>query len=384
MSTKDLGEAVAPVNLFSPMTIRGVHIRNRIWVPPMCQYSIFERDGIPRTWHTVHLGAMAVGGAGLIMVESTAVAPEGRITVHDCGIWNDSQRDAWKEIVDFLKSQGAVAGIQLSHAGRKASVRPDWNYAGASGAMPEEEGGWQVIGPSEIPFDAESKTPRVMGPADIESVISSFRAAARRSVEAGFTVVEIHAAHGYLLHEFLSPLSNTRKDAYGGSLENRARLLLQIVETVRAEVGSDVAVFVRFSATDWSEGGITPEEISSVARWCHESGSDLADVSTGGNVIGVTIPTGPSYQVTFSELVKRNADVPTVTAGLIVDPVLATEIVTSGQADAVYFGREHMRDPHFTFRAAVALGAEMDYWPAQYLRSRPQRVVKGSSSKVAF
>jgi 2,4-dienoyl-CoA reductase-like NADH-dependent reductase (Old Yellow Enzyme family) len=375
---------MSSVNLFSPMSIRGVHIRNRVWVPPMCQYSIFERDGVPRKWHEVHLGGMAVGGAGLIIVESTAVAPEGRITVHDVGIWNDTQRNAWSGIVEFIHEHGAVAGIQLNHAGRKASVRPDWNFAGADGPMPVSEGGWEVIAPSAIAFDADSLMPRAMNAHDIDEVVSDFRSAARRSVEAGFQVIEIHAAHGYLLHQFLSPLSNTRTDEFGGSLENRARLLLRIVSEVRAEIGEELAIFVRFSATDWADGGLTPEEVSTVARWAQDAGSDLADISTGGNVIGVTIPTGPSYQVVFSEHIKQNADVPTVAVGLIVDPIVANEIVASGQADAVYFGREHMRDPHFTFRAATALDAEMGYWPAQYLRSRPKRVVAGASTKVAF
>jgi 2,4-dienoyl-CoA reductase-like NADH-dependent reductase (Old Yellow Enzyme family) len=350
----------------------------------MCQYSIRERDGIPRKWHAVHLGSMAVGGVGLIMVESTAVLPEGRITVHDVGMWNDEQRHAWAEIVDFIVEQGAVAGIQLSHAGRKASVRPDWNYAGAAGPMPESEGGWLPVAPSAIPFDNDSLTPRELDESEIPSIVAAFRAAARRSADAGFSVIEIHAAHGYLLHEFLSPLSNTRTDEYGGSLENRARILLSVVAEVRAEIGEDLAIFVRFSATDWSDGGLTPEDVSTVARWCQEAGSDMADVSSGGNVIGVTIPTGPSYQVAFSEHIKNSANVSTVAVGLIVDPVVANEIVATGQADAVYFGREHMRDPHFTFRAATALGAEMDYWPAQYLRSRPKRIVAGESTKVAF
>ena len=377
--------ATTAAHLFSPMTIRSVTIRNRVWVPPMCQYSVFKRDGVPTNWHLVHLGGMAVGGAGLIIAEATAVSPDGRITVHDTGIWNDEQRDAWKNIVDFLRDQGAVAGIQLAHAGRKASVRPDWNYAGAAGAMPESEGGWVAIAPSKIPFDGESATPREMTVTDIERVIKDFTAATRRSIDAGFTVLEIHAAHGYLLHEFLSPLSNTRTDEYGGSLENRARLLLDIVDVVRAEAGEGIAVFVRFSATDWIEGGWTPAETSVVAGWCAERGVDLFDISTGGNIPGVPIPTGPSYQVTFSEQVKHAAHVSTAAVGLISDPDVANEIVVSGQADAVLFGREHMRDPHFALRASAELGIEIDYWPEQYLRSRPRKIVTGPTvGKVAF
>ncbi|MDY7526584.1 MULTISPECIES: NADH:flavin oxidoreductase/NADH oxidase [unclassified Cryobacterium] len=372
-------------DLFTPMTIRSVEIRNRAWVPPMCQYSVFLRDGVPTNWHLVHLGAMAVGGAGLVMAEATAISPDGRITVHDCGIWNDEQRDAWAPIVDFIHEQGSVAGIQLAHAGRKASVRPDWNYAGAAGPMPASEGGWVPLAPSEIPFDEESATPREMTYADIDRVIRDFRSATRRAVDAGFQVLEIHAAHGYLVHEFLSPLSNKRTDEYGGSLEDRARLLLEIVDVVRDEVGPDLAVFVRFSATDWIDGGWTPEETSIVARWCADRGVDLFDISTGGNIPGVPIPAAPSYQVAFSAQVRRTAGVPTATVGLIFDPEIANQIVVSGQADAVMFGREHMRDAHFVLRASVDLGIEIDYWPAQYLRSRPRKAATGPTvGKVAF
>jgi 2,4-dienoyl-CoA reductase-like NADH-dependent reductase (Old Yellow Enzyme family) len=372
-------------HLFSPITIRSVTIRNRVWVPPMCQYSVFKRDGVPTNWHQVHLGGMAVGGAGLIIAEATAVSFDGRITVHDTGIWNDEQRDAWKAVVDFLTEHGAVAGIQLAHAGRKSSVRPDWNFAGAAGPMPESEGGWIPIAPSAIPFDETSTTPREMTLADIQRVTEDFRAATRRSIDAGFTVLEIHAAHGYLLHEFLSPLSNTRTDEYGGSLENRAKFVLDILDVVRAEAGEEIAVFVRFSATDWAEGGWTPEETSIVAGWCAERGADFFDISTGGNYPGVTIPTGPSYQVTFSHQVKHSAQVSTAAVGLITDAEIANEIIVSGQADAVLLGREHMRDPHFALRASAELGIEIDYWPAQYLRSRPRSAVTTpTTAKVAF
>jgi 2,4-dienoyl-CoA reductase-like NADH-dependent reductase (Old Yellow Enzyme family) len=328
---------------------------------------------------------MAVGGAGLIIVEATAVSADGRITVHDSGIWNDEQRDAWAPIVGFLHDQGAVAGIQLAHAGRKSSVRPDWNYAGAAGPMPVSEGGWIPIAPSSIPFDGESSTPREMTRGDIDRIIADFATAARRAVQAGFRVLEIHAAHGYLLHEFLSPLSNRRNDEYGGSLENRSRLLLEIVDVVRAEAGEDLAVFVRFSATDWVEGGWTPRDTSTVARWCADRGVDLFDISTGGNITGVAIPAVPSYQVTFSEQVKHAAQVSTAAVGLIFNAEVANDIIASGQADAVLLGREHMRDPHFALRAASELGIEIDYWPEQYLRSRRRTPVVGlTAAKVAF
>jgi 2,4-dienoyl-CoA reductase-like NADH-dependent reductase (Old Yellow Enzyme family) len=278
-----------------------------------------------------------------------------------------------------------VAGIQLSHAGRKASVRPDWSYAGAAGAMPASEGGWTPIAPSEIPFDATSATPREMTREDIDRIIDDFRSATRRSVEAGFKVLEIHAAHGYLLHEFLSPLSNQRTDDYGGSLNNRARLLLEILDVVRAEAGEDLVVFVRFSATDWIEGGWTPQQTATVARWCADRGADLFDISTGGNITGVSIPVAPSYQVVFSDEVKHTARVSTAAVGLIFDAQTANEIIVSGQADAVLIGREHMRDPHFTLRAASELGIDLDYWPQQYLRSRRLTAVAGPTvGKVAF
>ncbi|WP_174843252.1 NADH:flavin oxidoreductase/NADH oxidase [Cryobacterium sp. HLT2-23] len=376
------------------MSIRSVEIRNRVWVPPMCQYSSFNRDGMPTNWHLVHLGSMAVGGAGLIIVEATAVSADGRITVHDSGIWNDEQRDAWAPIVEFIHDQGSVAGIQLAHAGRKSSVRPDWNYAGAAGPMPVSEGGWVPIAPSSIPFDGESSTPREMTRGDIDRIIVDFTTATQRAVQAGFRVLEIHAAHGYLIHEFLSPLSNRRTDEYGGSLENRARLLLRIVDVVRAEAGEELAVFVRFSATDWVEGGWTPHEASTVARWCADRGVDLFDISTGGNVTGVStggnvtgvaIPAVPSYQVTFSEQVKRTAQVSTAAVGLIFDAEVANGIITSGEADAVLLGREHMRDPHFTLRAAGELGIEIDYWPEQYLRARRRTPAVGlAAGEVAF
>ena len=357
--------------LFTPLTIRSVTFRNRIWVPPMCQYSILAADGIPTSWHQVHLGSMAIGGAGLIIAEATAVTPEGRITPHDCGIWNDAQRDAWKPVVEFIRSQGAVAGIQLAHAGRKASIWPDWGTEGKSGSMSIDEGGWQTIAPSAIEFPGYLP-PREMTDGDILNVEHAFVEAAIRAVEAGFQVLEIHAAHGYLMHEFLSPLSNKREDEYGGALENRARLLVSIVKQIRSAVGEDVVLFVRFSATDWSPEGWNEEECAVVADWCLAAGADLFDISSGGNITGVSIPVGQGYQVPLANFIKQHAHGPTAAVGMITEADFANSVITSGQADAVLIGREFMRDPHWGLRAAVSLGVQIDYWPQQYKRAKPK------------
>lgn len=311
---------------------------------------------------------MASGGAGLVIAEATAVSPEGRISDEDTGIWNDEQVEAWRRVVDFLHSQGARAGIQLAHAGRKASVWPEWGYE-RSGTMDVADGGWQTVSASAIPFGRYA-APVALDQAGIDAVVADFVASALRAVDAGFEVLEIHAAHGYLMHQFLSPLSNARTDEYGGSLENRARLLLQVVSAIRAAVGEDVPLFVRFSATDYAEGGWDEEQTAVVAGWAHEAGADFFDISTGGNVVGVTIPLGPGYQVRFADFVKSSADVATSAVGLITEAAQAEAIVASGQADAVMLGREMMRDPHFPLRAAHELGVELDYWPQQYLRAR--------------
>jgi 2,4-dienoyl-CoA reductase-like NADH-dependent reductase (Old Yellow Enzyme family) len=357
--------------LFTPMTIRSVTFRNRIWVPPMCQYSVIAEDGVPTSWHQVHLGAMAAGGAGLIIAEATAVSPEGRISPRDVGLWNDEQRDAWKPIVEFIRGQGAVAGIQLAHAGRKASVWADWGFEDKSGTKPISEGGWQTIAPSAIAFPGYDE-PREMTDGDILNVEHAFVAAAQRAVAAGFEVLEIHAAHGYLLHEFLSPLSNTRTDEYGGALENRARLLVRIVTNIRAAVGNDVAIFVRFSATDWTPEGWNEEECAVVADWCLTAGADLFDVSSGGNITGVSIPVGQGYQVPLANFIKQHSHGPTAAVGMITEAEYANSVITSGQADAVLVGREFMRDAHWGLRAAVALGENISYWPPQYKRARPR------------
>jgi len=355
-------------DLFDPLTLRSVTVRNRIWVPALCQYTVSARDGVPTDWHLVHLGAMASGGAGLIIAEATAVSPEGRISPHDTGIWNDDQVAAWKRVTDFLHSQGAAAGIQLAHAGRKASVYPEWGVEGRKGTIPVAEGGWQTVSASALPFTGYA-APTALDAEGIDTVVADFEAAGRRAIAAGFDVLEVHAAHGYLLHQFLSPLSNHREDEYGGSLENRARLLLRIVSALRS-ISDDVPVLVRFSATDYAEGGWDEAQTATVAGWAAEAGADFFDISSGGNVTGVTIPSGPGYQVPFASYVHEIADVDVAAVGLITTAQQASDIVTSGRASAVLLGREMMRDPHFALRAAHELGVEVDYWPQQYLRAR--------------
>jgi len=353
--------------LFEPITIRDLTVRNRLWVSPMCQYSVEQQDGVPTTWHLVHLGGFAKGGAGAVVVEAAGVVPEGRISPQDVGLWNDEQRDAFRPIVDFVHAQGAAAGIQLAHAGRKASTSRPWETA--QGTVPESEGGWTTVAPSAVAFDGYA-VPRELEPEDIRVVALAFAAAARRAVEAGFDLVELHAAHGYLLHQFLSPLSNHRTDVYGGSLENRARALLETIDAVRAEVGEGYPVVVRFSATDWTDGGLTVDEVVQVARWAAEHGADLADVSTGGNVARATIPVGPGYQVPFAETIRREAGIGTIAVGMISTAFQAEQIVATGQADVVMVGREFLRDPAFALRAAADLGVALDYEPQQYHRAR--------------
>ena len=358
--------------LFQPLTVRGTTFRNRIWVPAMCQYSVLERDGVPTDWHLVNLGAMARGGAGLVISEATAVVPEGRISPHDTGIWNDAQRDAWKRITAFVRSQGAVPGIQLAHAGRKASIYPDWgDPMSGKGTAPESAGGWPTVAPSAIAFPGYDDTTELTLE-QIDALVVSWADAAVRAVAAGFEVLEIHAAHGYLLHQFLSPKSNDRTDEYGGALENRARLLVRIVEAIRAAVGDTTLLFIRFSATDWVPDGFNEEECAIVADWCHRAGADVFDISSGGNVVGVSIPLSPGYQVPLAEFVRSHGHVLASAVGLITTPEQAEAIVAEGKADAVMLGREHLRDPHFALHAAAALGAEIDYWPPQYLRARPK------------
>lgn len=356
-------------SLFDPIDLRGVRVRNRIWVSPMCQYTVDQRDGVPTDWHLVHLGSFARGGAGLVMAEASGVAPEGRISPHDTGIWNDAQVAAWRRVVEFGHSHGAVMGIQLAHAGRKASVYPEWGSGALKGTLPLAEGGWQTVSASDLAF-GDYAAPRALTVDEIRDVVAAFVGSAHRALDAGFDLVEVHAAHGYLIHQFLSPLSNARDDAYGGSLQNRARLLLEIVRGVRAEVGDDVPVLVRFSATDYVDGGWDEHQTAIVAGWAQDAGADLFDISSGGLVTGVHIPSGPGYQVPLAESVHSNAHVRVSAVGRITEPRQAAEIISSGQADAVMLGREMLRDPHFALRAATELGVDLDYWPPQYLRAR--------------
>jgi len=353
--------------LFSPLTLRGTTVRNRLWVAPLCQYSVEEHDGVPTDWHLVHLGSFALGGAGLVMTEATAVNAEGRISPEDTGMWNDRQREAWARVTAFIRSQGAVAGIQLAHAGRKAST---WRqFDPRHGTQPASEGGWTAVAPSPVAFPGYD-VPRELTRDEIDGILHDFADAAERAVAAGFQLLEVHAAHGYLLHEFLSPLSNRRTDEFGGSLENRARLLLGIVRAVRGRVGDDIPLLVRFSATDWADDGWDREQTATVAGWAREAGADFFDISTGGLVTGVTIPVGPGYQVPFAEFVHETAEAPVSAVGLITEARQAEEIVASGRADAVMVGREMMRDPHFAWRAAAELGVDLDYYPPQYLRAK--------------
>ena len=354
--------------LFEPLSIRGTTFRNRLWVPALCQYSVDKRDGVPTDWHLVHLGSFALGGAGLVMTEATAVAPIGRISPEDTGIWNDEQVEAWSRITAFLHERGAVAGMQLAHAGRKASTHRGWAPV-ATGTVAAEDGGWPTVSASAIAF-GEYAVPRELAASEIADVVAEFTAAAVRAIAAGFDLVEVHAAHGYLLHQFLSPLTNQRTDEYGGSLENRARIVLDVVRAIRAAVGDDVPVFVRFSATDYAEGGWDQEQTAIVSQWAQEAGADFFDISTGGNISGVTIPLSPGYQVPFADFVGTTAGVPVNAVGLITQATQAEEIIASGQADAVMLGREMMRDPHFALRAAHELGVELDYWPEAYVRAR--------------
>ena len=361
--------------MFDPLTLRGVTARNRIWVPALCQYSVLARDGVPTDWHLAHLGSFAIGGAGLVIAEATAVVPDGRISPRDTGIWNDAQAEAWSRIVGFVHSQGALAGLQLAHAGRKASVYPEWGFE-QKGSIPldapadvDPGQGWETVSASDLAF-AAYRAPRALALDELPGLVAAFASAARRAIDAGFDLVELHAAHGYLIHQFLSPLSNTRTDAYGGPLENRARLLLDIVRAVRAELGESVPLLVRFSASDYAEGGWDAAQTATVAGWAHEAGADFFDISSGGLISGVRIPLGPGYQVPFAELVRETADVAVSAVGLITEVAQAAAIVESGQADAVMLGREMMRDPHFPLRAAHELGVELDYWPPQYLRAK--------------
>lgn len=350
--------------LFDPLQIRGITFRNRIGVSPMCQYS--SVDGFASDWHLVHLGARAVGGAGLVMTEATAVSPEGRISPDDLGFWQEAHIENLARCTRFITEHGAVPGIQLAHAGRKASTASPWK---GHKPVTEAGGGWRpVLGPSEIPFDKDYPVPAALSPGQIAGVVAAFATAAERALRAGFRVLEIHSAHGYLLHEFLSPLSNKRNDAYGGSLENRTRLVRETVQAVRRIWPDRLPLFLRISATDWVDGGWDVDQSVELARQVKELGVDLMDCSSGAMVPYAKIPVAPGYQVPFAERIRREAGIPTAAVGLITEAHQAEEIVRSGRADLVLLAREFLRDPHWPLRAAQELGIKVD-WPVQYARA---------------
>jgi 2,4-dienoyl-CoA reductase-like NADH-dependent reductase (Old Yellow Enzyme family) len=352
--------------LFSPFQLRSVTFANRIGVSPMCQYS--SRDGFASEWHFVHLGARAQGGAGLVTLEASAVLPEGRISPGDLGIWKDAHIPELQRIARFIHSQGVRAGIQLAHAGRKGSMTPPF---GGERLLPAEEGGWQPDAPSAVAFSPNYATPQALDEAGIARITRAFAAAAQRALAAGFDYVEIHAAHGYLIHEFLSPLANTRTDAYGGSFENRTRFALEVVDAVRAQWPAHLPLFVRISATDWVEGGWSVDESVELARLFKPRGVDLVDASSGGQVPNARIPVGPGFQVPFASRIRNQAGIPTAAVGLITDPGQANALIAEGKADLVFLAREMLRDPYWPLHAAAALG-ETASWPMQYLRAAPQ------------
>lgn len=355
--------------LFSPFPLRSLVLRNRIAVSPMCQYT--SVDGFANDWHLVHLGSRAVGGAALVMTEATAVRADGRISPQDLGIYLDDHVSMLTRIVTFLHQQGSAAGIQLAHAGRKASTSAPW--LGGTAVDPVA-GGWQVVGPGDVAFAANYPSPRTLSTDEIADVVRAFREAASRARLSGFDVAEIHAAHGYLIHQFLSPLSNTRTDHYGGSFDNRARLLREVVSAVRQVWPDRLPVFVRVSATDWTPGGWDIDETIALSRTLGQLGVDLIDCSTGGNVVGAKIPVGPGYQVPFAGRVKREAGIATGAVGLITTPRQANDIIANGEADLVLLAREMLRDAYWPLHAAQELGAT-EPWPVQYLRAAPAGTV---------
>lgn len=351
--------------LFEPLTLRGVTLRNRIVVSPMCQYS--SVDGRPTDWHLVHLGSRGVGGAGMVMVEATAVEPRGRISPQDSGIWDDGHVEPFGRIARFIREQGAVPAIQLGHAGRKASVHRPWQ---GGGPLSPTDGAWETVAPSPLPFNDGWHVPHALTENEIAGLVTASVRAAERSVAAGFEAIELHAAHGYLFHQFLSPLSNHRQDAYGGTFDNRTRFLLEAVDAVRAVLPERYPLFVRVSATDWVEGGWDVDETIQLARILRRHGVDLIDCSSGGNVATARIPVAPGYQTPFAERIRRDAGILTAAVGMIDSAELAEEIVANGRADLIFLARALLRDPYWPLRAAGQLGAEIDYWPPQYVRAK--------------
>jgi 2,4-dienoyl-CoA reductase-like NADH-dependent reductase (Old Yellow Enzyme family) len=351
-------------HLFTPLTLRGVEFRNRVFVSPMCQYS--AEDGFPTDWHLVHAGSRAVGGAGLVIVEATAVAPTGRISPADLGLWSDEHGEALARVARFIKAQGAAAGIQLAHAGRKASTAAPW-----AGGRPvaEADGGWTPVAPSPIAFGPGYAEPLELRPDEIDRVVGDFAAAARRAAQAGFDVIELHGAHGYLLHEFLSPLTNVRGDRFGGSIENRMRFPLAVAARLREAWPESLPLFVRISATDWVDGGWSLDDSLAFARRLAAIGVDLVDCSSGGAVATAKIPAAPGFQAPFAAAVRREVGVATGAVGMITSPEQAEQILATGQADAALLARELLRNPYWPLVAARRLGASVE-WPKQYLRAR--------------
>ena len=351
-------------HLFSPIKIKSIEFKNRIVVSPMCEYS--STDGFANNWHLVHLGSRAVGGAALVITEATAVSPEGRISFADLGIYKDEHIEKLKEITDFIHDQGSVAGVQLAHAGRKGSHHEPWN--GGKQIPSNQPNGWVTVAPSAIAFTENEEAPIALDKAGIEKAKADFKAAAARALKAGFKVIEIHAAHGYLVHQFLSPLSNQRTDEYGGSFENRIRLLLEIMDSINEVWPNDLPLFVRISATDWTEGGWNAAESVELAKILKAKGVDLIDCSTGGNVPHAKIPVGPGYQVQFADAVKKTG-ILTGAVGMITGAKQANEIIQKGEADMVLLAREMLRDPYFPLHAAKELGVDLK-WPNQYDRAK--------------
>lgn len=353
-------------HLFDPLSLRGLTLPNRIGVSPMCQYG--AEGGFANDWHLVHLGSRAVGGAGLVMTEAVAVAPEGRISPQDLGLWSDAHLEPLARIATFIRAQKAVPGLQLAHAGRKASRSRPWD---GDRALGPEAGGWMPMAPSPVPFAADEPAPHDLSDSEIASLVAAFASAAERAVRGGFQVIEIHAAHGYLLHAFLSPLSNRRRDLYGGTFGNRVRFLLETVAAVRRVCPDAMPLLVRVSATDWAEGGWTLEDTLDLARHLKAEGVDLVDCSSGGLLPQAAIPVGPGYQVPFAKAIRDGAGIATAAVGLITEPAQADQILRSGQADLVLLARAELRDPYWPLHAAEALGQRIP-WPAPYLRAAPR------------
>lgn len=353
------------MNLFSPLSLRDITLRNRIAVSPMCQYS--AQDGVPNQWHLVHLGSRAIGGAGLVIAEASAVEPRGRISPADTGLWNEEQVQAWAPITHFIREAGAVPAVQLAHAGRKASIAEPWN---GGRNVEDARGGWPVVAPSPLPFDEHSRVPAALSLAEIDALVAAFAAAAQRALAAGFELIEIHAAHGYLLHEFLSPLSNQRQDEYGGSFENRIRLLQRVVAAIRAVWPERLPLLLRISATDWAPDEVAAwdlEQSCALAESLRGAGVDLIDVSSGGSLARTPIPVGPGFQTGFAAEIRRRSGIATSAVGAITAPEQADHIIRSGQADLVMLARELLRDPYWPRRAAAALGVKLEA-PPQYQR----------------